>query len=129
MKKRKSKKLGCWRALKRHLSRKVSWNDWSLKTQIFVQLLLLSASFFTVYFTFNIAFTSYELKSQVLKLFSESLLEIDLEKLNLDTISTTVCYQRLEDENEDVLKHVTSIYSDALQYSTSYSLNKISLAD
>lgn len=92
MKERKSKNLNCWRIMKRYVRKLIGWNDWRLSSQILAQISILSAMFFIVYFAFNLTFTSYELKSKVLTLLGEHLLTIDLEKLNLDTISSTICH-------------------------------------
>ena len=92
MKERKSKNLNCWRIIKRYVRKLIGWNDWRLRSQILVQISILSAVFFIVYFAFNLTFTSYELKSKVLTLLREHLFTIDLEKLNIDTISSTICF-------------------------------------
>ena len=78
--------------MKRYVRKLIGWHDWHLRSQILVQISIFTAVFFIVYFTFNLTFTSYELKSKVLALLGEHLLTIDLEKLNLDTISSTICY-------------------------------------
>ena len=100
MNKRKSKNLNCLRMLSRKLRNKVGWTDWHLKSQILTQIFLFVSCFFIVYFTFNISFTSYELKIQVLSLIHDHILVLDFEILNTDTIASTACYQKLEDENE-----------------------------
>ena len=46
----------------------------------------LRSCFFIFYYAFDIAFTSYVLKSKVLELLNTQLYAIDLEKLNFDSL-------------------------------------------
>ena len=73
MAKKKTHSLNCWRLLKRKMRKSIGWSDWPLKSQIMVQISMFAAVFFIFYFTFNIAFTSYELKRRVLELLNPQL--------------------------------------------------------
>ncbi len=125
----KSKKVNCWRHLKRKFRHRIGWNDWRLKVQIGIQLTCLASVFFAAYYGFLVVFTKLVLTSRVLTLFSQHLTPIYFDRVAADSFSSSFCYQKMENENRDLIRQLTSVYQDALLYPTSYALNKVTLSD
>ena len=94
-----------------------------------MQISLFATTFFLASYAFLVIFCEFEMTTRVLKLFEKHLTPIYFDKVAHDSFSTTLCYQKVDNENRILVDQLAQVYRDALLHQVSYAFNSILLVD